>query len=299
MASAKDDRLFEVHEPYSGRLFARRRRYSRGCGRAVDAAARAFPGWSETAPAERARLFLKAAEIVRRRRTEIAEVLARETGSTISFSTFQQDLVAATLEQVAGWVYLPKGEVLETNLPGTHSIGVRRSLGVVACFTPWNGANILSFSRRRFRWPRSSSRAARARPVPAPTSSMRATSPRWRPGPTSAPQRRCRSASGGPESEPEQPRPSARKDGPAGNGEIFTGGTKQHDAEKQINDASAYIRSLAQLRGRNVEWAEKAVREAVSLSAEEALHSKSSIMSRADVSDLLDQAQGTRVSVGG
>jgi len=143
---AKDNQLFEVHEPYSGALFARVAAGSRADARiAVDAASKALTGWSETAPAEKARLFLRAAEIVKRRRSEIAEVLARETGSTISFATFQQDLVAATLQQVAGWVYLPKGEVLETNLPGTHSIGVRRPLGVVACFTPWNGANILSW----------------------------------------------------------------------------------------------------------------------------------------------------------
>ena len=143
---AKDNQFFEVHEPYSGKLFARVAAGSRADARAaVDAASKAFPQWSETPPVERARLFLKAAEIVKRRRSEIAEMLARETGSTISFATFQQDLVAATLQQVAGWVYLPKGEVLETNLPGTHSIGVRRSLGVVASFTPWNGANILSW----------------------------------------------------------------------------------------------------------------------------------------------------------
>jgi acyl-CoA reductase-like NAD-dependent aldehyde dehydrogenase len=143
---AADKKFFEVHEPYSGQLFARVAAASRADARvAVDAAAKAFPAWAESTPAERAHLFLKASEIVRRRRTEIAEILARETGSTISFSTFQMDLVAATLQQVAGWVYLPKGEVLETNLAGTHSIGLRRPLGVCASFTPWNGANILSW----------------------------------------------------------------------------------------------------------------------------------------------------------
>lgn len=141
-----DNKFFDVHEPYSRKIFARVAAGSRADARiAVDAAAKAFPAWAETTPAERAHLFLKAAEIVRRRRSEIAETLARETGSTISFSTFQQDLVAATLQQVAGWVFLPKGEVLESNLPGTHSIGVRRPLGVVASFTPWNGANVLSW----------------------------------------------------------------------------------------------------------------------------------------------------------
>src|SRR6202142_2867937 len=121
---AADNKVFEVHEPYTGKLFARVAAGSRADARvAVDAAAKAFPAWADSTPAERARLFLKASEIVRRRRTEIAEIFARETGSTISFSTFQMDLVAATLQQVAGWVYLPKGEVLETNQSNTHSIG--------------------------------------------------------------------------------------------------------------------------------------------------------------------------------
>jgi hypothetical protein len=122
------DQVFEVHEPYSGKLFARVSAGTRADARtAVDAAAKAFPAWAETTPAEKARLFLKASEIVKRRRTEIAEVLARETGSTISFATFQQDLVAGTLQRVAGWVYLPKGEVLETNAPGRtrSACGVR------------------------------------------------------------------------------------------------------------------------------------------------------------------------------
>src|ERR1700688_1648886 len=143
---ATSGKTFDVHQPYGGQLYAKVAAGGAADARiAVQAAADAFPAWSQTTPAERASLFLKAAEIVRRRRAEIAEVLARETGSTISFATFQQDLVAATLQQAAGWVFLPKGEVLQTSLPGTHSIGMRRPLGVVASFTPWNGANVLSW----------------------------------------------------------------------------------------------------------------------------------------------------------
>jgi acyl-CoA reductase-like NAD-dependent aldehyde dehydrogenase len=143
---ATSGKVFDVHQPFGGELYAKVAAGGAEDARiAVQAAADAFPAWSQTTPAERAGMFLKAGEIVKRRRSEIAEVLARETGSTISFATFQQDLVAATLQQAAGWVFLPKGEVLQTNQPGLHSIGVRRPLGVVASFTPWNGANVLSW----------------------------------------------------------------------------------------------------------------------------------------------------------
>jgi membrane-bound serine protease (ClpP class) len=59
--------------------------------------------------------------------------------------------------------------------------------------------------------------------------------------------------------------------------------------KKVTNDAVAYIRSLAQLRGRNADWGEKAVREAVSLPAEEALKLKVIEFVAADVQGLLKQ----------
>lgn len=68
---------------------------------------------------------------------------------------------------------------------------------------------------------------------------------------------------------------------------------------KMVNDASAYIRGLAQLRGRNVEWAEQAVRDAVSLSADEALRLKVVDMVAQDVPDLLKNIDGRRVQVQG
>lgn len=56
---------------------------------------------------------------------------------------------------------------------------------------------------------------------------------------------------------------------------------------KAVHDASAYIRGLAQLRGRNAEWAERAVREAVSLPAEEAVKLKVADLIASDSADLL------------
>ncbi|MCC7059528.1 MAG: nodulation protein NfeD [Burkholderiaceae bacterium] len=71
------------------------------------------------------------------------------------------------------------------------------------------------------------------------------------------------------------------------------------EENKAINDAVAYIRSLAQLRGRNADWAERAVREAASLSAGEALKSKVIDLMARDIPDLLEQAQGRKVEVDG
>lgn len=68
---------------------------------------------------------------------------------------------------------------------------------------------------------------------------------------------------------------------------------------KQVNDAAAYIRSLAQLRGRNADWGEQAVREAVSLPAEEARKRKVVDIIAADVNDLLKQLHGKKLTVQG
>ena len=67
---------------------------------------------------------------------------------------------------------------------------------------------------------------------------------------------------------------------------------------KIINDAVAYIQSLAQMRGRNAEWAESAVREGASLSAEDALDAGVIDVISPSLSDLLDQIDGREVKVG-
>lgn len=68
---------------------------------------------------------------------------------------------------------------------------------------------------------------------------------------------------------------------------------------KQVHDASAFIRGLAQQRGRNAVWAERAVREAVSLTASEALREQVIDVVAEDLPDLLTQIDGRRVHVHG
>ena len=65
--------------------------------------------------------------------------------------------------------------------------------------------------------------------------------------------------------------------------------------EKITNDAAAYIKSIAEQRGRNVKWAEKAVRESVSASETEALRLKLIDVVAVDLNDLLAQLDGRKV----
>lgn len=96
-----------------------------------------------------------------------------------------------------------------------------------------------------------------------------------------------------PDSQPDdQPKGATEKE-PAGEP------TTTPSTRKQVNDAAAYIRGLAQMRGRNIEWAERAVREAVSLSAQEALEQNVVDLIARDVPDLLQQLDGRKVSVAG
>ena len=79
--------------------------------------------------------------------------------------------------------------------------------------------------------------------------------------------------------------------------------TKGSDDEtlsrKQVNDAAAYIRGLAQLRGRNADWAEKAVREAVSLPASEALRLNVIDQVADDLPSLLRKLDGKTLEAAG
>jgi membrane-bound serine protease (ClpP class) len=67
--------------------------------------------------------------------------------------------------------------------------------------------------------------------------------------------------------------------------------------EKVVNDAAAYIRSIAEAHGRNMEWAEKAVRESVSATEREALDLNVIDMISPDLDTLITQLDGRQVTM--
>lgn len=101
---------------------------------------------------------------------------------------------------------------------------------------------------------------------------------------------------GGPE--PERDKPPAPKEGEARDKAASAPAAAGSAIErKQVNDAAAYIRGLAQMRGRNAEWGERAVREGLSLSAEEALKEHVIDYIVPDVTALMAQLDGSKVQV--
>jgi vanillin dehydrogenase len=143
---AGSDQLFDDLDPYRGTVMARIPAGTRAdAARAIDAAAAAFPSWAELPPAEKQTLFLRAADIVERREDEIKELLATETGCAGGFAHFQVLTATRLLRQAANWGYLPAGEVIRSDMPGTFALALRKPIGVVAGISPWNGAHVLAW----------------------------------------------------------------------------------------------------------------------------------------------------------
>jgi membrane-bound serine protease (ClpP class) len=99
---------------------------------------------------------------------------------------------------------------------------------------------------------------------------------------------------------PEEPAPGKQpKDKSKGGEAAKPPGTPATTLEtKATNDAVALIRGLAELRGRNADWAEKAVREAATLNTRQALESHVIDLVAADIDELLRAVNGRKVMIG-
>jgi len=148
LCEASTKETAEVVNPANGAIVG----HAPKCGaedvaRAAEAAHRAAPGWAETSPTERAALFFRMAELLRRHRREWARLETMQYGGPI-FKTLNFDMVfdAEHFEFMAGVARAVTGRTLPVG-PQAISMTLRQPLGVVGLITPWNFPLVTAISK--------------------------------------------------------------------------------------------------------------------------------------------------------
>ncbi|RMF72421.1 MAG: CoA-acylating methylmalonate-semialdehyde dehydrogenase [Planctomycetota bacterium] len=135
----KTKRFGDVYNPSTGEVIARTPMCSSAdVDAAVQAAARAFPGWAETPAVERARIMFRFRELLVAHNEELARLVSREHGKTLAESKGSLLRAMEMVEFAAGLPSLLTGETIENIASNVDCETVRHPLGVVAGITPFN-----------------------------------------------------------------------------------------------------------------------------------------------------------------
>lgn len=132
------DNAFDVVSPRSGEVVHR-------CGSAnqkdaeaaVSAAKAALPAWKKTTPAFKRDIFLRAADIMEKRKEELAGYIVAETGGTQHWGTFNVDVTIDFLRDVAGRITTLEGTFPPTKDNNVSCLVLREPYGVVLSIAPW------------------------------------------------------------------------------------------------------------------------------------------------------------------
>jgi acyl-CoA reductase-like NAD-dependent aldehyde dehydrogenase len=105
---------------------------------AVEAAQAAFKSWVAVPPAQKAAIFLKAADIVDRRTEELGKYEQDEAGATVGYSSgFDVPTAAAGLRDVAGRIATIVGTFPATSDPSRSALILQEPYGVILGIAPW------------------------------------------------------------------------------------------------------------------------------------------------------------------
>ncbi|HEX8748923.1 MAG TPA: aldehyde dehydrogenase family protein [Pyrinomonadaceae bacterium] len=105
---------------------------------AVEAAHEAFRTWRSTPAPQRGRIIARAARLLEEHKEELAQLLTREEGKTISESRGELQRSINVTEFCAGESRRMNGETIQSELPSNFAYTIKQPLGVVAVVTPWN-----------------------------------------------------------------------------------------------------------------------------------------------------------------
>lgn len=141
---SRSNSTFERKDPVTGKVATIAEAGSvEDVNAACDAAAAAFPAWSEKGPTERRMLLLKAADLLQSKSDEFIKLMMEETGATGPWSGFNVMFAAKILREAASMTTMIHGEVIPSDKPGCLSMGIRQAAGVCVGMAPWNAPVIL------------------------------------------------------------------------------------------------------------------------------------------------------------
>jgi vanillin dehydrogenase len=141
---ASDQRTFQRLNPIGGEIASIVAAASvDDAMRAADAAAAAFPAWSQLGPSERRHRLNAAADILARRAGEFTALMVAETGATAGWAGFNAHLAEGMLREAAAMTTQISGEVIPTDVPDNLAMAFRQPVGVVLGIAPWNAPVIL------------------------------------------------------------------------------------------------------------------------------------------------------------
>jgi len=136
---ATDEPWGDVFQPLDGAIIAQVALASKlQVAQAVENARHAQPKWASVNPQRRARILRQFLALIEKEMDDLAEMLAREHGKTISDARGDIQRGLEVVEVSLGVAHLTKGEFTADAGPGIDSYSIRQPLGVVAGITPFN-----------------------------------------------------------------------------------------------------------------------------------------------------------------
>jgi alpha-ketoglutaric semialdehyde dehydrogenase len=105
---------------------------------AIQVAKRALPAWRDTPAPRRGKILLRASRLLEEQKEDVARLLTREEGKTVSESRGELLRSINIIEFIAGEGRRLTGETLPSELPRNFAYTMRQPLGVVGLITPWN-----------------------------------------------------------------------------------------------------------------------------------------------------------------
>lgn len=128
-----------IVNPATGKVLARLAHAGRDdLDRALAAADKGFKQWKAVSPYDRYKVLRKAAELMRQRADEIAELMTLEQGKPLAESKMEATAAGDIIDWFAEEARRTYGQIIPARADGVSQLVTREPVGPVAAFTPWN-----------------------------------------------------------------------------------------------------------------------------------------------------------------